>query len=239
MFKRSHIPVLLLALAVLASACSPTALTVEPQPQPRTMTVTGSGMVELIPDVAYIYIGVQTKNASAAEAVAENNSLAGRVAATLAGFDIASEDIQTTNFSIWPSDQYDENGNKTATLYVVDNTVYVAVRDMEIIGDLLDAIIRAGANSINGIQFDVEDKGPAISQARLAAVADAIQQAEQLAEAAGVTLGEVQIISYYDSIPVSYADYGKGGGYVGAMSVPVSAGQTQVTTTVTIVFELK
>jgi len=228
----------ILAPGILLAACGPTTVTVQPQPVQRTLTVTGSGMVTLTPDVAYIYIGVHTENASAAEAVAENNTKSQAVATAIKGFGVEAKDIQTTNFSIWPQDQYDDKGNKTGTIYSVDNTVYVTVHDLTKLGDLLDASIRAGANTINSIQFDVADKTDAISQARKAAVENAQKQAQELVDAAGVKLGDVQTISYYDSTPLS-ADYGKGGGAMAASSVPISAGQYQLTTTVTIVYELK
>ena len=114
---------------------------------------------------------------------------------------MADKDIQTTNFSIYPQQQYDNNGKMTGIIYVVDNTVYVTVRDLTKLGDLLDASVTAGANNINSISFDVADKTAALSQARLAAVADARKQADELTGATGVTLGTVQTISYYDSTP--------------------------------------
>ena len=227
-----------LVLGTVLAACGPSTITVQPQPMQRTLTVTGSGMVTLTPDVAYIYIGVHTENVSVAEAVAENNTKAQAVATAIKGFGVEAKDIQTTNFSIWPQDQYDDKNNKTGTIYNVDNTVYITVRDLTKIGDLLDASIRAGANTINSIQFDVADKTEALSQARKAAVENAQKQAQELVDATGVKLGDVQTISYYDSTPLS-ADYGKGGGAMAASSVPVSSGQYQLTTTVTIVYELK
>jgi uncharacterized protein YggE len=227
-----------LVLGTVLAACGPSTITVQPQPMQRTLTVTGSGMVTLTPDVAYIYIGVHTENVSVAEAVAENNTKAQAVATAIKGFGVEAKDIQTTNFSIWPQDQYDDKGNKSGTIYNVDNTVYITVRDLTKIGDLLDASIRAGANTINSIQFDVADKTEALSQARKAAVENAQKQAQELVDATGVKLGDVQTISYYDSTPFS-ADYGKGGGAMAASSVPVSSGQYQLTTTVTIVYELK
>ena len=228
----------ILTLGIFLAACVPSTITVQPQPAQRTLTVTGTGMVTLTPDVAYIYIGVHTENASVAEAVAENNTKSQAVATAIKGFGVEAKDIQTTNFSIWSSDQYDDKGNKTGTIFNVDNTVYITVRDLTKLGDLLDASIRAGANTINSIQFDVADKTEALSQARKAAVENAQKQAQELGDATGVKLGDVQIISYYDSTPLS-ADYGKGGGAMAASSVPVSSGQYQLTTTVTIVYELK
>ena len=69
------------------------------------------------------------------------------------------------------------------------------------LADLLDDVIAAGANSINSIQFDVADKTAAVKEARAKAVKDAKSRLSELAEAAGVTLGEIQNISSYDNSP--------------------------------------
>lgn len=126
-------------------------------------------------------------------------------------------------------------------VYRVDNTVYVTVRDLAKLGDLLDAAVRAGANNINSIQFDVADKTKSLTDARKAAVEAARKQAAELAEAAGVKLGDIQGIQYYDSAPVMFAEAkGLGGGAdAAAPAVPINPGQMQITATVTVNFEIR
>jgi uncharacterized protein YggE len=227
-----------LLLGVILTACGPSSITVQPQPPQRTITVTGTGMVTLTPDIAYIYIGVQTQDASATVAMSDNTTKAQAVIAAIRAAGVADKDIQTTNFSIYPQQQYDNNGVITGIIYVVNNTVYVTVRDLTKLGDLLDASVKAGANSINSISFDVADKTSALTQARQAAVADALKQANELTSATGVSLGEVQTISYYDSTP-SPVMYARADMAAAGSSVPVQAGSMQITTTVTIVYGLK
>jgi uncharacterized protein YggE len=161
------------------------------------------------------------------------------VITAIKGFGIAEKDIQTTNFSIYPQPQYDSNGKQTGILYVVNNIVYVTVRDLSKLGNLLDSSVSSGANNINSIQFDVADKTGALSQARLAAVADAKKQADELTKATNVGLGTVQSISYYDSTAPITVEYAKADMANSAASVPVQAGSMQISTTVTIVYELK
>ena len=230
----------ILLLGSLLAACGPSNITVQTQPAQRTITVTGTGKVTLTPDIAYISIGVHTENASAKEAVSENSTQAQAVNAAIKGFGVASKDIQTTNFSIYSQQQTDSNGKVTGVLYVVDNTVYVTVRDLTKLGDLLDSTVSAGANNINSIQFDVADKTGALSQARLAAVADAKKQADELTKATGVTLDVVQSISYYDTTAPVTVQYAKADAMVAApASVPVQAGSMQIYTTVNIVYGIK
>jgi hypothetical protein len=230
----------ILLLGTVLTACGPASIAVQTQPPARTITVTGTGKVTLTPDIAYISIGVHTENASATEAVFGNSTQAQAVITAIKGFGVADKDIQTTDFSINPQQQTDSNGKVTGILYVVDNTVYVTVRDLTKLGDLLDSTVSAGANNINSIQFDVADKTAALSQARLAAVADARKQADELTKATGVTLDVVQSISYYDTtapVTVQYARADVAGPV--AASVPVQAGSMQIYTTVTIVYGLK
>lgn len=239
----------LLCSAMLLLACaggqafaqSPTVAPPEAPPEgpPRTLSVTGTGKSYLVPDIAYIYIGVHTENAEASKAVAENTSRSQKVTEALKQFNIASKDIQTTNFSIYPQQQFDPQGKVTGILYVVDNTVYVALRDLTKIGNLLDAVVNAGANTISGISFDVENKTAALAEARAAAVADAQKQAQELAKAAGVTLGEIMSISTYASAPYPIYDRGGAGGVAMEAAVPIAPGQTVLQVDVSITYTLK
>ncbi len=227
----------ILALGVLLTACGPTTVYTQSEPPMRTITVIGTGMITLTPDIAYVYIGVQTQDASASVAMDDNNTRAQALIDAIKAFGVDDKDIQTTNFSIYPQPVYDDNYNEIGVTYVVDNTVYVTVRDLDTLGDLLDAAFRAGANTINGISFDVADRTEGVSQARLAAVDDARRQADELPAATGVAIGDGQTISYYDSTP--YPVYYEARAAVDmANSVPIEAGSMQITTTVTIIYEI-
>jgi hypothetical protein len=230
----------ILLVALVLGACSPT-IQADAAPPVRTLSVNGTGRAFPTPDIAYIYIGVHTEEETAAEAVETNNAQTQQVISALRDAGVAANDIRTTNFSIWPNQQYSPEGQPTSTRYVVDNSVFVTVRELDSLGDLLDSAIGAGANSINSIQFDVSDKDEALAEAREEAVRDAQEQAQQLAEAAGMSLGEVQSISFYDSAPVPFMDsFGKGGGGVAVESaVPIQPGQLTLTVTVSISYEIR
>ncbi len=248
----------MLLIAAVLSACAGTAAAQGQTPtaaatsapasdqsasNPRTLTVSGTGIAYLTPDIAYVNIGVHTENKDAAVAVSSNNTNSQKVIDALKKFGIADKDIQTTNFSIYPQQQFDNQGKATGEInYVVDNTVYVTVRDLSKIGNLLDAVVQAGANSINSIQFDVTDRTKALSVARQAAIADAKSQAQEVASAAGVTLGVVQSIDVTggSTPPVPFYQ-AKGGGPMveAAASVPVNPGQLTVTINVNVVYQIQ
>lgn len=231
-----------LAAALVLSACGPTTINQAAPETVRTLNVNGLGQVFLTPDIAYIYVGVHSEGAVASEAVERNKQQTSEVITALKNAGVDSKDIRTTNFSIWPSQQYSPDGTLNGTLYMVDNSVYVVVRDLDGLGDLLDKAISAGANSINSIQFDVADKSKAVEEARTKAVEDAKKQAVSLADAAGVSLGSIQNISFYDSSPYPMFE-GKGGGGGMAMdaasAVPIQPGQLTIAVSVNLTYSIK
>ena len=240
MSNKTYILVGILLMGVMLSACGTAVAAQGDETSLRTLTVNGTGRAYLTPDIAYISVGVHTEGPDAAQAVTSNNVNSLKVADALEDFGIEPEDIRTTNFSIYPQQQYDQDGKLTGVIYVVDNTVFVTLRDLDQIGDMFNAVVEAGANNINSVQFDVEDKSEALSEARDDAVEDAQSQADELAKAAGVGLGPVQNISTFSSgIPYPIIG-GKGGGAMAAeASVPISPGQMIVTVEVHMIYEIQ
>ncbi|HUV15029.1 MAG TPA: SIMPL domain-containing protein [Pelolinea sp.] len=243
--KTNKLLTLLSAVAILSmAACAPAAglsagLSNAPVPQ---VSVVGVGQVYATPDIAYINVGVRTQADTVAEALELNNAQAKAIKDTLMGEGVDEKDIQTSSFNVYPQSEYDFQGIVVRTYFAVENSVYVTVRDLNNLGLVLDAVARGGANNIYGISFDVQDKTPSQSTARRLAVESAHTQAQELVLAAGMELGEIISISTYYSYPVPYYGYGMGGGGGGpafAESVPIAAGQLQISSEVTMVFELK
>jgi len=226
-----------LILAVALSACGTAA------GQTRSLSVSGTGTVSLAPDIAYINIGVHTENPDIAQAVSSNNSLAQAVVTALQNNGVDAKDIQTSNFSVYSTQSYDKlTGQSTGSTFAVDNTVYVTVRDLGKLAGLLDTAIKAGANNINSVSFDLSDKTAGMQQARQKAMDDAGSLAAELAKSAGLSLGGIQNLSYSESGPVYYA-YAMGGGGSSAPSAsvaaPINPGQIQLTATVSVTYEVK
>lgn len=219
MLKKSLLFVILAGL-VLTGCNGATTVVSAPAGYQTGLTVNGRGEVSLAPDVAYVTIGVHTQAGDVSQAVGDNADQVASVMAALADMGVAQEDMQTSNFSLYTGDEYDPGtgmltGNKT---YTVDNTVNITVRDLANMGQLLDGAISAGANSIWGVTFDVDNKSSAADEARDLALEEAIAEAQALATAAGVTLGDILTISYSDSGSYYYPPYyGMGGGGGAAM----------------------
>lgn len=231
-----------LLLVVSLAACSgiaPASATTKEAPQ-KTILASGVGKVYLVPDIAYINIGVQSRDEDVGVALRENNAQAQDISKVLVDMGVEAKDIQTSAFNVYPQQQYGPNGEVIATEYVVDNIVVVTIRDLSKLGEMLDSVVKAGANNINSIQFDVTDKNTPLAEARKAAIEDAKNIAQQIADAAGVTLDE--IITVYTSTsgsPVPVFE-GKGlGGMYATTEAPVSAGQLILTVNADITYSIK
>jgi uncharacterized protein len=226
--------VLVLILALVLSACGTAAA------QPRTLNVSGNGTIYLTPDIANIYIGVHTEDPVIATAVNNNNTQTQALVDALKNAGVAAKDIQTSNFSVYNTQSSDKlSGQPTGSSYAVDNTVCITVRDLSKLGSLLNTAVAAGANNINSITFDVADKTAAMAQARQKAMANASSLAAELAQTAGVKLGEIQNVSYSDNSPMPYYGMGGGGAAAPNAAVPIQPGQTQISVTVSVTYTIK
>ena len=206
-------------------------------PQAAQITVTGEAAVQAVPDMATVSLGVTTVAATAAEAMAANTAALAQVIERLKAAGIEPRDLQTASLSLNPNwTGYDSsNQPQTITGYTASNQLSVRVRDVSKLGAVLDAAITDGANTLNGISFELAEPRPVLDQARKAATEDARARAELLAAAAGVKLGRVLSIS-------------EGGGYGGPMPmfkadaasapVPVEAGEIGLSAAVTVTFEI-
>jgi uncharacterized protein YggE len=202
----------------------------------RQISVTGRGSVATTPDMATINLGVTNRAKEAAQAMAATSEATGKMLQRLADLGVAPSDLQTSSLSlhpIWPENRPTEKAPSLG--FVASNSVTVRVRDLTVLGRLLDAVIADGSNDFNGLQFSVQDPDPLMNQARQNAVADATAKALLLTMAAGVNLGPV----------LSISENGGGRPMVMEMpsarsnSVPIAVGEVTVNATVSMIFAIK
>lgn len=211
----------------------------------RSIHVSGQGEASGKPDLAEINAGVQTFAKTVVEASRQNQAILEKIFEALDGQGIEEKDIQTSNYSIWAEQDYSRNGeqgNDRIAGFRVSNIVVVKVREIAKIGEVLAAVTNAGANSINGIQFSVQDAEQLERQAREAAMVDARATAESLASLAGVELGEVLSLSmsrapdyprpYAASRVMEMAD-------AGAPVPGIAPGQQSVSVTINATFAIR
>ena len=231
---------LLVSLMVfgLLAACSPTTAPADAENR-RSMNVSGVGRVTLVPDIATINIGVRTEEEVVTDALEGNTAQANAISEVLQDLGVASEDIQTSNFNVYPSERYDPmTGQVEGRFFVVENTVNVKVRDLSSLGEVLSAVVEAGANNIYGINFNVDDRDAAVAEARQLAIEDARANAEAIASDAGVQLGDLISINVSSgSTPITYYD-AKGGAYAES-AVPVAAGTLTISMEAYLTYEIQ
>ena len=239
MKKKFSLVLLSLMLVGILASCSPLS-TSSSSDNVRSMTVNGRGRVTLVPDIATVNIGVRTEADVVTEALDGNTAQANAIADSLKDLGVEEKDIQTSNFNVYPSDRYNPmTGETEGQYFVVENTVNVTVRDLSSLGEVLAAVVEAGANSIYGISFNVDDREEAVAEARRLAIEDAKAKAEIIASDAGVELGDLINISVYEgSSPITYFD-AKGGAYAAAEEVPIAAGTLSITMECNLTYEIK
>ena len=209
-----------------------------PADQARTLVATGTARVRGTPDVLTVSVGVTTRGQSVGEALDRNNSGARRVIDVLLDGGVDKKDVQTTSFSISPI--YGDNGNDIEG-YAVSNLVVAQLRDLEKAGSLLDKAAQAGGDDaiVRGVRFDIEDTSDLISSARTDAVKRARSQAEQLAAAAGVQLGDVMTITEASRDVGPVEQVYREAADDSAASVPIQTGSEVLTVQVSVVFSIR
>jgi uncharacterized protein YggE len=223
------------ALALLAMAGAvPSARAEEPAP---SITVMGSGSASGRPDTAEVTAGVITQGPSAAQALSQNSVAVERVLKVVTGLGIPDRDVQTVGISLSPQRAQPRPGTQQPpdiVGYEVGNQVRIKVRDLALLGRLLDALVTQGANTLGGIAFSIADPSPLLRQARVKAVEDARQKAQVYAAAAGVKLGRILFIRDASSgVPRPMAAR-----VLAATPVPVSPCEQEIEASVTLTFAL-
>lgn len=187
---------LLLAAALTAAIAAP-AMAQTPPTVP-TLTAFGNGSASAAPDIAVVTLGVVSEAALAKDALKANASDMAAVIKAITGAGIAEKDIATSGLFVDPiySDaSRSPDGASKITGYRVTNQVTIRVRDLAASGPLLDQVIAAGANRVNGISFEIGKADTLRDAAIRAAIADARAKAELMADAAGVKLGALQSVN--------------------------------------------
>ena len=204
----------------------------------RTVTVTAEGSAKGTPDTAIVQMGVQTRSDSAKQALELANQKTAQLLDALKFGGVKPEDITTTNVFVYP--QYDNSGQKI-TGYQAGNTVSATIRDVGKAGAVIDAAAGVVGDEITlqGVSFSIDDTGTLRQAARDDAVAHAKSQADQLAAATGLHVGDVVSIveGAVPTVPVFAAAPTTAAGADSA-AVPLQPGQQELNLSVTVVYEL-
>lgn len=227
---------MLLPLALMAA--TPALADVTTTPITGTeLDISATGTSTRTPDLATIGAGVVTQAAKAGDAMRANAAAMTATIAALRRAGVADRDIQTQSINLQPQYRYGDNVPPVLTGYQASNRVSVRIRDLGGAGGVLDALVAAGANQIDGPTLSVDHPETALDEARAKALASAKARAELYAKAAGLTVKRIMRISESEGSPpivrpmmamrMQKAD-----------STPIEAGEQELTINLSVVFEL-
>ena len=230
--KKSLLIILCLTLLLTAS--------VQAAPASQTdslVTVTGHAEMAVVPDAAFVSVGIVTTGADVATAKRNNDAIMSTILAEVLSLGIDKDQVRTAGFTIQP--QYKQTAKyddyQTITGYQVQNVVSIAIHDFALISPVIDRCTQAGANQIHSLRFAVKDESKIKAQLLEQAVRDGKAKAATIANALDMSLGKsvsVQVSSYsnhgsYDTMSVN-----KGL----SSSTPINAGTVTLSADVNIVF---
>jgi uncharacterized protein YggE len=209
----------------------------------RTITVTGFGVAYGAPDIARVGLGVDAVNADIKVAMDDVNTRMNAVMAALQENGIAAEDIRTEYFSIYQDYGYGPypgmEGETPDPQYRVSTSITITLRDTDQVSNLIALAVGSGANLVNYIEFNIEDRAALQSDARGNAVENAQERAAELAGLLGLAVGDALSVTensdYYTPMGLGG---GGGGGFAAEAAPPISQGQLSVSMSVTITFAL-
>lgn len=224
------------------------------KPIPR-LHVNGTGVSFQEPDTAHVSAGVVASGLTAEEAMKENAAKMDAAIKALLAAGVKRKHIQTSGLNLRPiynhtghvgiSPQMPKAEPRKIISYEIHNMVSAKTYDLDNVGAMLDSLVKAGSNNINGVRFSLKDDSVAKAESRIEAIKDARNKAKAMAEGAGVTLGRILVmgegVSYnnnYDEVVVTAQS---GGGFNGVSyggATPIQSGQQRITASVNMVFEI-
>ncbi|GGZ02163.1 SIMPL domain-containing protein [Novosphingobium colocasiae] len=214
------------------------------------LTVSAQGASTRTPDMAGFSAGVTTQGATASEALTANSAAMAKVIAALKRAGVADKDIQTSTINLNPQwaqpkrlpDGSYEDAPQRIIGYQANNSVNVRARKLDQMGKVIDALVSAGANQVNGPNFMLAEQAAAEDEARVDAIKAARARAELYARAAGLRVVRIVSINegggYARPMPMMYAKADMVAAAPPPAPPPVAAGELETSVTVSVAFEL-
>jgi uncharacterized protein YggE len=227
------------ALVVIAASrppvfiSSPAASSSTPGAQAGVIT-SGDATVSKRPDIAFLSVGVQSQQSTAAAAQSDLASKAARLISRAKALGVADKDLSTSGYSVNPNYVQPE---ATLNGYVASENLLIKWHNVDTVGKALDALVQQGGATQVGVAFGLADPKGAQAEARSLAIADARSRAEAMANAAGVRLGQVLLVSDMSTYGLGL-EYKQLGGGAAAAPSQLPVGQLDVQVTVEVDFAI-
>lgn len=211
-------------------------------PASAQITVSATGKVSQTPDRASVSAGVITQAKTADAAMSANASKMNAAFEELRKAGIKEKNIRTSQMSLNPRYSYQDRRSPKIESYEVRNTISATVEELTKVGDMLDALVKAGVNNINNVQFSISNPDIAKASARDKAIKSAKEKAGTMASAAGVSLGDLLAISENSQggfVPQPMAYARAAAVEFDAAPTPIAAGEQNLSVTVSLTYEIK
>ncbi len=204
------------------------------------LVATGTATVSAEPEIVQVTFGVDLRGEDPVAVVNEAAQKINRAIAAAREIGVAEKDLQTTGYNVWVETIYaPQTGQPAGQVYHASHFVMATLRDLSKTGNLLAAVIEAGVNSISSVNFTVENPDALVREARRKALENARAQAEEMAQALGISLGKPVLVSEGGWYPVATVTRMEGIGGGGVEAPSISPGAFSVTVSVQVVYEIR
>lgn len=229
------------SLAVLAAAAVPGIAAAQTDAAPAAsgirLEVSATGEVARAPDIVTISTGVTTRADQASQAMRDNAAQMASVRAALQRAGIQARDIQTGSISLGQEFRPGEGGQMQPAGFTASNQLSVRYRDIAQSGRIIDALVAAGANNIQGPSFDIANRDAALDEARTRAVTAARARADLYARTLGTRVRRIVAVSEGGG-PIVRPQMAYMARAEAAADTVIEPGQQTVSISISVVFEL-
>ncbi len=198
------------------------------------LAVVGEGKIDIVPDTAYVNAGISVNNAATVDVAKKSiDDINNKILDGVKKLGIKKEDLKTTNYSINP------NYDKKIQSYDGNASISIKAKNIAIVPQIIEAVTKAGANQVGGVEYTVNDPNSFREQVRDKAIQNAKVEAEKLAKTLGIRLGKITNIveSSPNPLPPVMMRSADSLRTVGALEPQIEPGTQTLTSTVTLYFE--
>lgn len=211
----------------------------ENEKEPKSITVSAQGTIKVMPDVAYVSVGVITQDADMQKAQDNNAQAMNAMFEALKSAGLTDDDMRTTQYNAYPIYDYSSE-TKTIVSYEVTNQAELTIKGIDRVGEIIDIAVKNGANMTSAIRFALLDEQSSYNDALKLAVEAAKAKADTLAQAGGVNIiGTLQMMENSIGGQISRQYDMAAADEQLAGSTPISASDLDIQASVTITYEIE
>jgi len=212
----------------------------------NTISIQATGEVYSSPDLALITASTVTEARTVAAALSQNSEKMNEAIDFLKEQGIEEKDLKTIGFNIYPRYEYPEKsesyypptGERVLVGYEVQQSLEIKIRDLTLVGDIIQGITEAGINQMGSLQFTIENQDELKEQAREQAIKEAKEKADKLADQLGVKLTKIINFSESGGYLTKSSYYDEEVMAVGSATPSVEAGENKIEVSVNITYEI-